>query len=248
MLYYKPKNLTYSQLCIWIDNNAYKEDCDEYTLFQYLYLIIDLLSKKNKYFRNYRDYEQFSIFAATRIFFRIRRPKRKNSQKINYILSYLQKSLNFIKIDYQNKEFGEKTLPVESYEQLISFNDLFNSLSDELYLVDFRCCLHDLTNTICAFFNQLPRQKYNSEWYNIKLSVLLSFLYELKYSIRKEIIINLEDTYKPLIAVLLRELKLTISNDLKDILSNVTTRKSSDLLEVVYSVQGEDNERNKRTT
>ena len=242
MLYYKPKHLTYSQLCIWIDENAYKKDCDEYTLYQYLYLIIDLLAKKHKYFRNHYDYEQFSIFAANRVFLRIRQPKHDNCKKITYILPYLKKSLNFIKIDYQQQEFVEKHDELESYEHLISFNDLFNSMSDDLYLVDFRCCLHDIPNTIRAFFNQLPKKNNNKEWYNIKLSVLLSFLYEITFKTKKIIIVDLSENYKSLIKVLLQELKSTISNDFKDILSQIPSGNTTEIVKVICNTKGENNE------
>lgn len=242
MLYYKPKSLTYSQLCIWIDKNAYEEDCDEYTLYKYLYLIIDLLAKKHKYFRHFYDYERFSIFAANRVFLRLRYPKKKNSVKINYILSYLQKSLNFIKIDYQKQEFTDKYENIESYEHFISFNDLLNSMSSELALVDFKCCLHDLPSTINHFFKQLPKHKNCSEWYNIKLSVLLSFLYELKYKLNKTILINLDDKYENLIFVLLKELKSTIAKDLKDILANITSGNTFDVIKTIYTSAGEYNE------
>lgn len=221
MIYYKPKNLTYSQLCIWIDQNSHKDDCDEYTLYQYLYLVIDLLAKKNKYFRRYDDYEKFSIFAATRIFLRLRRSKSSAKQEINYILPYLKRSLNFIRIDYQKQEFTERYEQVESYEHLVSFNDLIYSMSDELSLVDFRCCLHDIGNTINAFFNQLPRNINSSELYNIKISVILSFLYQIKYGVEKAVIINLDYSYENLIIVLLRELKNTIAKDLNEIIGQM---------------------------
>ena len=39
MLFTKPKNLKYTDLCIWIDANAYKSDCDDEKLYEYLFLI-----------------------------------------------------------------------------------------------------------------------------------------------------------------------------------------------------------------
>ena len=71
MIYHKPANITYSQMCQWIDNNAYEDTCNDYTLYQYLYLIIDLLAKKSHYFNNPLDYEYFSILTANKVFLRI---------------------------------------------------------------------------------------------------------------------------------------------------------------------------------
>ena len=65
MLFNYPINLSLSKMAIWIDENAYKEDCNYEMLFEYLYHIFNVLSKKYGYFHNYIDYEDFSMFASS---------------------------------------------------------------------------------------------------------------------------------------------------------------------------------------
>ena len=70
--YKKPKDKSYTDLAIWIDNNAYSENCDDETLYKYLYILIYMLSYKRKFFKNFDDYDKYSIVTATRIFNRLK--------------------------------------------------------------------------------------------------------------------------------------------------------------------------------
>jgi hypothetical protein len=63
-------------MAIWIDENAYKEDCDDNTLYMYLSFLIEMLAKVNKYFNNEKDYEDFALTYATNIFYRYKNPKQ----------------------------------------------------------------------------------------------------------------------------------------------------------------------------
>ena len=97
MTYYrKPSNVTYTQMCIWIDENAYKEDCDEYTLFQYLYHLAGMLAFKRRFFEKNLYYHDFSIFAATKIFLRLR-DKRQFGKAVDKTLPRIKSILNYTK-------------------------------------------------------------------------------------------------------------------------------------------------------
>ena len=84
MTYYKkPNNVTYTQMCIWIDANAYKEDCNEELLFEYLYHISRMLAYKRRFFDRADYYDDFAIFMATRIFMRLKN-KKQFSEKVPF--------------------------------------------------------------------------------------------------------------------------------------------------------------------
>lgn len=51
-MYYKKKNIRYTDMCIWIDEHANEIDCDDETLFEYLYLILVMLVRNNHDFKN----------------------------------------------------------------------------------------------------------------------------------------------------------------------------------------------------
>ena len=70
MQYTKPANLTYTDLCIYFDNNIYKKDRNDFLLFEYLYHIVLMLASKARYFRDFEDYDEFAIFGATRVYLR----------------------------------------------------------------------------------------------------------------------------------------------------------------------------------
>lgn len=247
MIYYKPKNLTYSQLCQWIDNNACKDDCDDYTLYRYLYLIIDLLAKKNHYFKKSEDYEDFSIFTANKVFLRIINSQSDNGKNINYILPYLKKILRFSLFDYINENKNVKEdLPENVVEY--SFRNLLNSLSSKLCISDFKLYIDEISSTIELFFSRVPKKKGSDEWINIKTSVLLTFWNRLNFNKEEQkriehlkrnnnltdeklarafqnrrntgdcILISLDESYKDYINALCNELTVTVGKDLQEIL------------------------------
>ena len=62
-------------LCIWVDENAYKKDVDKDELFDSLYWIVNSISIKHKMLPNWKDYQPFSFYAACRLYGRLTNPK-----------------------------------------------------------------------------------------------------------------------------------------------------------------------------
>lgn len=62
-------------MCIYIDENIYKEDKDEEKIFQYLFHIFFMLSHKNNLFQNTQDYEDFALYAASCTMMRYKNPR-----------------------------------------------------------------------------------------------------------------------------------------------------------------------------
>lgn len=236
-------------MCQWIDNNAYEDTCNDYTLYQYLYLIIDLLAKKSHYFNNPLDYEYFSILTANKVFLRILRLRGKHDKDIHYILPYLKKILKFSLYDYiyENKNTKED-IPDNVREY--SFRNLLSSLSDKLWISDFKLYISEISGTIELFFSKIPKKKNSDEWINIKTSVLLTFWNRLNFnkeemkrlshlkstgSITDEkiikafqdkkydgkcILISLNEAYSDYINILCNELTATIGRDLCEIIDS----------------------------
>lgn len=173
MIYYKPKNLTYSQLCQWIDDNSNRKDCDDYTLYKYLYLIIDILAKKNHYFSSKEDYEDFALFTANNVFMRIIRFRGNAEKNIQYILPYLKKVIRFSLSDFIKEEKPVRE-PVTEDFVYYNFYDLLSNLSGKLLPTDFKACIDDVDRIIDDFFSKIPKKKRSDEWINIKTSVVLT--------------------------------------------------------------------------
>lgn len=192
MIYVKPKNMSYSDMCIWIDEHAYEEGCDQEKLFEYLYHVALMLSKKNKYFRNSRDYEDFAIFMASRMFLRLTNPKQfqyiegnePKMAKVKSILNYMKSTLYPAKVDYQQQYYAQTQIMVDDidYVSEYSFADKLNDTVDELTSKDFEICLDDIIETAKAFLYRIPYRKNTAEWTNIYISCLLTFLNSITLS------------------------------------------------------------------
>ena len=74
MLYTKPKDVRYVDMCIYIDNIVKRGDPSEEEInliFEYLYHLSFMLSHKHKYFNESHYYEEFSIYLATEVLYRL---------------------------------------------------------------------------------------------------------------------------------------------------------------------------------
>ena len=88
MRYKKPRDIRYVDMCIWIDEHAYRENCDEQKMFEYVYLLSNMLARKRCFFRKEVDYDNFAFYVETETFMRYKKQDRK---KIKSILNYLKK-------------------------------------------------------------------------------------------------------------------------------------------------------------
>ena len=71
MTYTRPKDVTITAMCIYIDDHIYNGDYNEELVFEYLYHIVYSLSCKDKFFSRFEDYDAFALFCATKIFMRL---------------------------------------------------------------------------------------------------------------------------------------------------------------------------------
>lgn len=186
MIYKKPSDVRYVDMCIWIDEHAYEKDCDEELLFQYLYFIAIMLAHKAKYFNNTKDYEDFAVYMASRAYFRLKNPKQYQTDengnlkmtKLKSILNYMKSILYPCKVDFQQQYYAQTSVVADDdyYHSEYAFADKLSDTVDELSAVDFKVCLNDITKTIRAFLKQIPYKQGTAEWHNIHMSCLLSFL------------------------------------------------------------------------
>lgn len=225
----KQRKIKYTDMCIWIDANAYERDCDEEKLFNYLVDLIKMLSFKSQYFDSYRKYEDFSSEVAVRMFMKIRKGK---GTRIKSILNYLKASLRFYKVDFEKKEYRkEPDIESKEYRDSVIFDVLDNRIN-ELAVVEFRSYLSDIHKTFRRYIFSLPYVKDKALIENIYISCVLSFISSitpdrrltgtLEEKIRKTqqsdttILYHLDKEYKPLIQVLVKKLRRLVCVELSD--------------------------------
>lgn len=118
--YVKPANLKYVDLCIFIDKNFEKAVTGEQDIgleakiFEYLYHIVYALSCKQNFFRNFADYDPFSLFAATELYISMRNKQVNAGKEIHGVvvqpvkscLNYIKSVLFPLKVNYQRQTFA----------------------------------------------------------------------------------------------------------------------------------------------
>lgn len=186
MIFVKPENVRYVDMCIWCDENAYTENCDNEKLYQYLYFIAIMLAHKAKYFNKVKDYEDFALYMASQTYYRLKNPKQyqiddngnPKMTKLKSVLNYMKSTLYPRKVDFQQQNYAQTQISIDDtdYYSEYSFLDRLEDTIDELTLVEFEACLQDTVHTIKYFLNRIPYRKGTAEWQNIYMSCLLTFL------------------------------------------------------------------------
>lgn len=187
--YKKPTDVTYTDMCIYIDENIYKEEYDEQKIFEYLYHLSKMLAKNSSFFRYPEYYEDFALYCASQCFmrlidkrqFEIDENGKPKLEKIKSILNYLKSVLYPKKVDFEQFYYSQ-TITRTDYEDIPDPNSnyffsyhLTDSI-DRISMAEFNMCLNDSVKTAKAYLKNIPHKKNSSEFENIYISCLLTFL------------------------------------------------------------------------
>ena len=159
MLYSKPKDLKYTDMCIFFDKNFWLEtdEFDEVTCYKYLYTVIYMLASKQRLLRLYSDYDSFVMFASTTVYMRMLKRKREKREKINSILNYLNSCLKHIKNTWQSQEYaqqiGGNAKEGEEEEDSANVETLKNMLRENVN----RQYSHQITEAVINSFKEIPQ-------------------------------------------------------------------------------------------
>lgn len=198
MIYFdKPKDLKYTDMCIFIDNyiasHEYNDTNDEIT-YKYLYLVAKMLAFKRAFFKKNDDYEQFSLYAASQYYVRL---KKENAKAIKSCLNYMKKTLYFYKVLFE-EEFmnGLAQYVTESpMEYQTSFDYVITTSMDEIESVEFDNCLSNICDMIKSFLSHIPYVSKPDVWTNIYISCLLTYLNSITVDRRDAVRINNYESY-----------------------------------------------------
>lgn len=186
MIFVKPEDVRYVDMCIWVDENAYTDNCDDEKLFEYLYHLAVMLAHKGKFFKKSKDYEDFAIYMASQTYFRLKNPKQfqlkadgsYRMKKVKSVLNYMKSTIYPRKVDFQQQYYTQTNVITDStdYSTEYSFADKLTNSIDALTAKEFELCLDDVVQTCKAVISSIPHEKSTAEWYNIYVSCLLTFL------------------------------------------------------------------------
>jgi hypothetical protein len=178
--------MSYTDLAIWIDANAYLPDVDEMKLYKYLYLLSEMLARQYGYFTNNELYDTFAIFSASRLLLRMRGNVQQIIQthdapteviRIKSILNYLKKVIYPYKVDFDS----EYSMRSDTDVEIISLGriNVAESLSDSNDVYDMFELVNTLQTTpqlIKDYLSKFPRCRTSGEWHNIYVSCLLTLV------------------------------------------------------------------------
>lgn len=207
-IWYRPKNLKVTDLCIYIDANKYeiknsKEIAD--TIYNYIYLIVIAIAKKQAMFSTFNNnstiYRDFSLYCAQDIFMTLKyqiehdgEQQRRGNGYSNEVITPIKSILNYIKaiIVFRKQCFlrNEYNIISKKYLSKLGFTpdtyiellkeDIINK-NDKLSFntVYTSAWIKDINKIIQDFLDHSLIEKNSQEWFNIKTSVLISILQTL---------------------------------------------------------------------
>lgn len=202
MLWKKPANMKYTEMCMFIDENVPKivnpgENPDlENTIYNYLWLLVKALAIKKCMFTDFKDYDMYAFYAANRLFFALRKNqinqgkviKGRLIRPIKSCLNYTKALLYPMKIEYQResfKEIIEEEFVSKKFDAFAYKEQLKNKARDNANVSQqFREHLQDALSQNSKLLDKvLAKSPFNSstpEYHNLKISVLLTSIQILK--------------------------------------------------------------------
>lgn len=188
MTYQKPYNVSYTDMAIWIDANAYCENCDESKMYEYLYLLAHMLALEKDYFHNnFYYYDNFALYMANYVFLRYRNSKQYEKskdgsyklEKIKSVLNYMKGCLYAVKVLFEQEYYAQNSLKYEKSQQILNeyyFKDILDNSVDSLHSVDNILYLNNIPQILRKWINNIPTKVNSTEKQNIYISCLLSLL------------------------------------------------------------------------
>lgn len=186
LTYMKPKELKYTDLAIWIDNNVYSGTFDVETCYKYLYLLCAMLTAHLGFFRCEKDLDEFSLFVASGLYNRLTNKKQFETkpdgtpkmEKITSILNYMKNVLPRYKYDFDivingmptDKNVEVITTPTFAFDAYVGENTYIYETLDPSF------SFQGLSGIVKRHLKKIPYKKHSAEWENIYISCLLTLL------------------------------------------------------------------------
>lgn len=208
--YKKDPRIKYVDMAIFIDNDIYKEDCDETKCFEYMYHLFYVLAVKKKMFLTAFDYDSYALYGATQLLIRYRKNRDKNSKlkPIKSCLNYIKRVLYPFKVNYQKTSFGQ-IFPIEDIEtgDLTGMSDerinAVRGYNRELLQFEYQYYLTQINSTIKEVLKESPYINDPVTFRNLHLSCLLTLLKTITLSNKnKKRIENKEDKDLPVLILM----------------------------------------------
>ena len=177
MTYKRNPNVSFTDMCIYIDKHIYQDNPDVEKCYEYMYHIFYSLAVKGRFFNSAKDYDEYALYGATRLFLRY---QKRNLNVIKSVLNYVKRILYPTKVEYQAQTFNEvfKQDVEEDVAKVLHDNMTAKARAqkNELMRIEFEYYLKRIQQPIQEFLKQTPYANDVVMLHNIYLSCLLSIL------------------------------------------------------------------------
>ena len=202
MLFKKPNNMRFTELCMFIDQNVAKivnpgENPDlENTIYNYLWLLVKALAIKKCMFKNFNDYDMYAYYSANRLFLALRKNqinqgktiKGKLIRPIKSCLNYTKALLYPMKIEYQRETFKEiieeefvsTKFDAITYKEKLKSQARTNSDINHHFKNYVKTALQQSGYILDNILQKSPFNSTTQEYQNLKISILLTSIQVLK--------------------------------------------------------------------
>lgn len=202
MLWKKPANMKFTDLCIFIDQNVPNivnpgENPElENTIYNYLWLLVKALAIKKRMFTDFKDYDMYAFYAANRLFFALRKNqinqgktiKGKVIRPIKSCLNYTKALLYPMKIEYQRESFKEiidaefvsKKFDAFTYKEQLKNRARSQSEVSQHFKELVQESFIQSGTILDKILQKSPFNKATPEYQNLKISILLTSIQILK--------------------------------------------------------------------
>ena len=180
-------------LCMWVDENAYKEDVDKEQLFDSLYNIVIKIAVNHKLFKQWQDYQPFGLYAAGRVYKRYMNPKQylpdddpKKMKKIKSVLNFIKTTLNPMRVDFQKEQFEEVFNPKINEELVedIRYKMIQKARNNNapILRIEFEYYLNKICKTVRVFLKTTPYADDKIMFHRLYVSCLMSLINSITLS------------------------------------------------------------------
>lgn len=202
MLWKKPNNMKFTEMCMYIDANVPKivnpgEFPElENTIYNYLWLLVKALAIKKCMFKNFQDYDMYAFYSANRLFLALRKNqvnqgkviKGKLIRPIKSCLNYTKALLYPMKIEYQRESFKEiieeefvsTKFDAMAFKERLKSQARDNTTINRHFKTYVTEVLQQSGNLLDDILQKSPFGKNTPEYQNLKISILLTSIQILK--------------------------------------------------------------------
>lgn len=187
----KPPNVRIVDMCIYIDKHIYEPNCSEEVkslCYQYIYFIVYSLACKGRYFKDIRYYDEFALFAASKVYMRLvdhrqynPGEREKKLEPIKSVLNYIKLTMLGMRVDYQKEAFKQVIDPEvdERFNADLASDNIRKAIKsryNESLTKSIEDDLRELPNLIKFEIDRSPYRKKSIERHRLYISCLLSLI------------------------------------------------------------------------